>query len=204
MTRVSVLFSNHSRSLGRFQCLTSAYEHAQFSAHIGVGTYNPYAQAASLKVPGLDGYPGFGSPSALQQALLSPTPLEYRVAQQQQQHQHHVTPVLQGLLSPRHSLTGHADPRLTPHDLANLLKRSRPAVPANNNNPPPPPPPEYTDNLLLNQVNARTPVFVDSILFHCCIFKRRELIGCLCHKPVKHSLALKPKCTLINKQVKCV
>lgn len=153
------LFPHHSRSLGRFHCSTSAYEHAQFSAHVGTGTYNPYAQAASLKVPGLDGYPTYGSPSALQQALLSPTPLEYRVAQQQQQqqqHQHHVTPVLQGLLSPRHSLTGHADPRLTPHDLANLLKRSRPAVPAmptnNNNNPPPPPPPEYTDNLLLNQV----------------------------------------------------
>ncbi|XP_026994630.1 serine/threonine-protein kinase SIK3 homolog isoform X5 [Tachysurus fulvidraco] len=147
----------HSRSLGRFHCSTSAYEHAQFSAHVGAGPYNPYAQAASLKVPGLDGYPGYGSPSALQQALLSPTPLEYRVAQhqQQQQHQHHVTPVLQGLLSPRHSLTGHADPRLTAHDLANLLKRSRPAVPAiptnNNNNPQPPPPPEYTDNLLLNQ-----------------------------------------------------
>ncbi|KAI5098593.1 serine/threonine-protein kinase SIK3-like [Silurus meridionalis] len=149
----------HSRSLGRFHCSTSAYEHAQFSAHIGANAYNPYAQAASLKVPGLDGYPCYGSPSALQQALLSPTPLEYRVAQQQQQQQqqqqhHHVTPVLQGLLSPRHSLTGHADPRLTPHDLANLLKRSRPAGPAmpnNNNNPPPLPPPEYTDNLLLNQ-----------------------------------------------------
>lgn len=152
---------HHSRSLGRFHCSTSAYEHAQFSAHVGAGTYNPYAQAASLKVPGLDGYPGYGSPSALQQALLSPTPLEYRVAQQQQQHQHHVTPVLQGLLSPRHSLTGHADPRLTPHDLANLLKRSRPAVPAmptNNNNPPPPPPPEYTDNLLLNQVKPMVSV----------------------------------------------
>uniref|UniRef100_A0AAR2IRW4 non-specific serine/threonine protein kinase n=1 Tax=Pygocentrus nattereri TaxID=42514 RepID=A0AAR2IRW4_PYGNA len=53
------------------------------------------------------------SPSALQQALLSPTPLEYRTATQQ-----HVTPILQGLLSPRHSLTGHADPRLPPQDLA--------------------------------------------------------------------------------------
>uniref|UniRef100_A0A671T2C0 non-specific serine/threonine protein kinase n=1 Tax=Sinocyclocheilus anshuiensis TaxID=1608454 RepID=A0A671T2C0_9TELE len=61
--------------------------------------------------------PHFGYPSALQQALLSPTPLEYRPAQQ------HVTPTLQGLLSPRHSLTGHADPRLPPQDLAALLKR---------------------------------------------------------------------------------
>ncbi|XP_062873338.1 serine/threonine-protein kinase SIK3 homolog isoform X2 [Trichomycterus rosablanca] len=144
----------HSRSLGRFHCSTSAYDHAQFSTHVTTGTYNPYAQAASLKVPGLDGYSAYGSPSALQQALLSPTALEYRLAQQQQ-HQHHVTPVLQGLLSPRHSLTGHADPRLTPHDLANLLKRSRvvgvPSMPSGGSNPAPPPPPEYGDGLLLGQ-----------------------------------------------------
>lgn len=125
-----------SRSLGRF---TSAYDQAHFNPHLFsgdaasrgasgvVGSYNPYLQAASLKVPGLDGYQsgavgtgGYGTPSTLQQALLSPTPLDYRPPQQ------HVTPTLQGLLSPRHSLTGHADPRLPPQDLAALLKRQNP------------------------------------------------------------------------------
>uniref|UniRef100_A0A673MM53 non-specific serine/threonine protein kinase n=1 Tax=Sinocyclocheilus rhinocerous TaxID=307959 RepID=A0A673MM53_9TELE len=109
----------HSRSLSRFH--TSTYE--QFNPHMFgeggvsgvIGTYNPYLQGVSLKVPGLEGYQGY--PSALQQALLSPTPLEYRPVQQ------HVTPTLQGLLSPRHSLTGHTDPRLPPQDLAALLKR---------------------------------------------------------------------------------
>uniref|UniRef100_A0A8C1JPM7 non-specific serine/threonine protein kinase n=1 Tax=Cyprinus carpio TaxID=7962 RepID=A0A8C1JPM7_CYPCA len=107
-----------THSLSRFH--TAMYE--QFTPHMFgegvsgvIGTYNPYLQGASLKVPGLEGYQGY--PSALQQALLSPTPLEYRTAQQ------HVTPTLQGLLSPRHSLTGHADPRLPPQDLAALLKR---------------------------------------------------------------------------------
>uniref|UniRef100_A0A672LXK4 non-specific serine/threonine protein kinase n=1 Tax=Sinocyclocheilus grahami TaxID=75366 RepID=A0A672LXK4_SINGR len=107
-----------THSLSRFH--TAMYE--QFTSHMFgegvsgiIGTYNPYLQGPSLKVPGLEGYQGY--PSALQQALLSPTPLEYRPAQQ------HVTPTLQGLLSPRHSLTGHADPRLPPQDLAALLKR---------------------------------------------------------------------------------
>uniref|UniRef100_A0AAR2L9B1 non-specific serine/threonine protein kinase n=1 Tax=Pygocentrus nattereri TaxID=42514 RepID=A0AAR2L9B1_PYGNA len=146
----------HSRSLGRFQCSTSAYDHAQFNAHLTsgvVGTYNPYLHGASLKVPGLEGgyqgaggagAVGYGSPSALQQALLSPTPLEYRTATQQ-----HVTPILQGLLSPRHSLTGHADPRLPPQDLAALLKRQnpRPAQP-----PAAPTPQDYSEMLLLRQL----------------------------------------------------
>lgn len=110
-----------------------------------VGTYNPYLHGASLKVPGLEGYQsvGYGSPSALQQALLSPTPLEYRPAHQ------HVTPTLQGLLSPRHSLTGHADPRLPPQDLAALLKRQspRPAPPSAA-----PTPQDYGEMLLLQQL----------------------------------------------------
>ncbi|XP_055051312.2 serine/threonine-protein kinase SIK3 homolog isoform X1 [Misgurnus anguillicaudatus] len=149
---------SHSCSLSRFHC-SSTYD--QFNPHLFgegvhgspgvtgmVGTYNPYLQGASLKVPGLEGYHGgggvmgYGSPSALQQALLSPTPLEYRPAQQ------HVTPTLQGLLSPRHSLTGHADPRLPPQDLAALLKRHRPApssaVTAN--------PQDYGEMLLLQQL----------------------------------------------------
>uniref|UniRef100_A0A9J7X1I2 non-specific serine/threonine protein kinase n=1 Tax=Cyprinus carpio carpio TaxID=630221 RepID=A0A9J7X1I2_CYPCA len=136
----------HSRSLSRFH--TSAYE--QFNPHMFgeggvsgvIGTYNPYLQGACLKVPGLEGYQGY--PSALQQALLSPTPLEYRPAQQ------HVTPTLQGLLSPRHSLTGHADTRLPPQDLAALLKRQSPR-------PAPPPatatptnPQDYGEMLLLH------------------------------------------------------
>uniref|UniRef100_A0AAY5F5Z5 non-specific serine/threonine protein kinase n=1 Tax=Electrophorus electricus TaxID=8005 RepID=A0AAY5F5Z5_ELEEL len=156
----------HSRSLGRFHCSTSVYEHAQFNAHLFgeggrapagasgvVGTYNSYMQGASLKVPGLEGYQSgtaagvaYASPSALQQALLSPTPLDYRPTQQQQ----HVTPILQGLLSPRHSLTGHSDARLPPQDLAALLKRQSPrpvptpATPAN--------PQEYGEILLLRQL----------------------------------------------------
>ncbi|XP_051536039.1 serine/threonine-protein kinase SIK3 homolog isoform X2 [Myxocyprinus asiaticus] len=146
----------HSRSLGRFHC-SSMYE--QFNAHLYgegahapscvggvIGTYNPYLQGASLKVPGLEGYQGgvgYGSPSALQQALLSPTPLEYRPTQQ------HVTPTLQGLLSPRHSLTGH-DPRLPLQDLAALLKRQspRPAPPSAT----PTNPQDYGEMLLLQQL----------------------------------------------------
>ncbi|XP_070685000.1 serine/threonine-protein kinase SIK3 homolog isoform X2 [Pempheris klunzingeri] len=127
---------SHSRSLGRF---TSGYDQAQFNPHLlpgdaacrgasgVVGSFSPYLQGASLKVPGLEEYQSgvvgtntYGTPSTLQQALLSPTPFDYRPTQQ------HVTPTLQGLLSPRHSLTGHADPRLPPQDLAALLKRHSP------------------------------------------------------------------------------
>ncbi|XP_019748280.1 serine/threonine-protein kinase SIK3 homolog isoform X3 [Hippocampus comes] len=154
---------SHSRSLGRF---TSAYDQTQLTSHLfsgeaatrgapGVlGSYGPYLQGASLNVPGLEGYQSgalgtgsYGTPSALQQALLSPTPVDYRPPQQ------HVTPTLQGLLSPRHSLTGHADPRLPPQDLAALLKRQSPrSCPA-----PPTPPssttPEYGEMLLLRQLS---------------------------------------------------
>ncbi|XP_053728887.1 serine/threonine-protein kinase SIK3 homolog isoform X1 [Synchiropus splendidus] len=151
----------HSRSLGRF---TSAYDQAQFnpnlfSGDVGsrgpsgvVGSYNPYIQG-TLNVPGLDGgfqsgavgAGNYGTPSTLQQALLSPTPLDYRPPQQ------HVTPTLQGLLSPRHSLTGHADPRLSPQDLAALLKRQspRPVPPT----PPGAAPQEYGEMLLLRQLS---------------------------------------------------
>ncbi|XP_073778929.1 serine/threonine-protein kinase SIK3 homolog isoform X1 [Danio rerio] len=133
----------HSRSLSRFH--TSAYEQltAQLLGESVMGSYNPYLQGASLKVPGLEGYGlSYGGPSALQQALLSPTPLEYRPPPQ-------VTPTLQGLLSPRHSLTGHADPRLPPQELAALLKRhSRPAPPTA----PPTIPQDYGEMLLLQQL----------------------------------------------------
>ncbi|KAK2846938.1 hypothetical protein Q5P01_009937 [Channa striata] len=152
----------HSRSLGRF---TSAYEQAQFNPHLFsgdaasrgntgvVGNYSPYLQGASLKVPGLEGYQtgavgnSYGTPSTLQQALLSPTPLDYRPPQQ------HVTPTLQGLLSPRHSLTGHADPRLPPQDLAALLKRQSPRPCQATPTPPSGPPQEYGEMLLLRQLN---------------------------------------------------
>ncbi|XP_048836956.1 LOW QUALITY PROTEIN: serine/threonine-protein kinase SIK3 homolog [Brienomyrus brachyistius] len=155
----------HSRSLSRFS-YTPGYDPDQFSPHLlgeagrgptgggVVGGYNPYLQATSLKVPGLEAYQssgsaaagGYGSPSALQQALLSPTPPEYRPSQ-------HVTPTLQGLLSPRHSLSGHADPRLPPQDLAALLKRQtpRPAPPAAP--PPPATPQDYSDLLLLRHLS---------------------------------------------------
>ncbi|XP_019950666.1 serine/threonine-protein kinase SIK3 homolog isoform X1 [Paralichthys olivaceus] len=149
----------HSRSLGRF---TSAYEQAQFNAHIFSGgdaasrgaSFSPYLQGASLKVPGLEGYQSgavgassYGTPSTLQQALLSPTPLDYRPPQQ------HVTPTLQGLLSPRHSLTGHTDPRLPPQDLAALLKRQSPRPCPAPPTPPSGPPQEYGEMLLLHQLS---------------------------------------------------
>ncbi|KAM9768012.1 serine/threonine-protein kinase SIK3 isoform 4-T4 [Dama dama] len=56
--------------------------------------------------------------SALQQALLSPTPPDYTRHQQ-------VPHILQGLLSPRHSLTGHSDMRLPPAEFAQLVKRQQ-------------------------------------------------------------------------------
>ncbi|XP_055022833.1 serine/threonine-protein kinase SIK3 homolog isoform X2 [Boleophthalmus pectinirostris] len=152
----------HSRSLGRF---TSAYDQAQFNPHLFsgdaasrgasgvVGSYSPYLQGTSLKVPGLEGYQSgavggnYGAPSALQQALLSPTPIDYRPPQQ------HVTPTLQGLLSPRHSLTGHADPRLNPQDLAALLKRQTPRQGTAPPTPPSSTPQDYGEMLLLRQLS---------------------------------------------------
>ena len=131
---MTTVFPPCSRSLGRF---STGYDQGQFNPHLFsgdvaargasgvVGSYSPYLPG-TLNVPGLEGYQGgvvgggYGSPSALQQALLSPTPLDYRPPQ------HHVTPTLQGLLSPRHSLSGHADPRLPAQDLASLLKRQSP------------------------------------------------------------------------------
>uniref|UniRef100_H2SAW0 non-specific serine/threonine protein kinase n=1 Tax=Takifugu rubripes TaxID=31033 RepID=H2SAW0_TAKRU len=89
----------------------------------------------------------YGSPSTLQQALLSPTPLDYRPPQQ------HVTPTLQGLLSPRHSLTGHADPRLPLQDLAALLKRQNPRPCQGTPTPPSGAPQEYGEMLLLRQMS---------------------------------------------------
>uniref|UniRef100_A0A8C4DGJ5 non-specific serine/threonine protein kinase n=1 Tax=Dicentrarchus labrax TaxID=13489 RepID=A0A8C4DGJ5_DICLA len=157
---------SHSRSLGRF---TSGYDQAQFNPHLFsgdatsrgvsgvVGSYSPYLQGASLKVPGLEGYQSgvvgtssYGTPSTLQQALLSPTPLDYRPPQQ------HVTPTLQGLLSPRHSLTGHADPRLPPQDLAALLKRQSPRPCQAPPTPPSGAPQEYEEMLLLRQLSQES------------------------------------------------
>ncbi|XP_039085212.1 serine/threonine-protein kinase SIK3 isoform X5 [Hyaena hyaena] len=62
--------------------------------------------------------PSHYATSALQQALLSPTPPDYTRHQQ-------VPHILQGLLSPRHSLTGHSDIRLPPAEFAQLVKRQR-------------------------------------------------------------------------------
>ncbi|XP_055963676.1 serine/threonine-protein kinase SIK3 isoform X2 [Sorex fumeus] len=88
------------------------------------GSYSPSAAGAGL--PPLEQLPAFppGPPqplyatSALQQALLSPTPPDYSRHQQ-------VPHILQGLLSPRHSLTGHSDIRLPPAEFAQLLKQRR-------------------------------------------------------------------------------
>lgn len=96
---------------------------SNYSPPGGVGF--PAAQQA-LKVPQLDQYPSFPAnaqqqqqhytASALQQALLSPTPPDYSRHQQ-------VPHILQGLLSPRHSLTGHTDMRLPQAEFAQLIKR---------------------------------------------------------------------------------
>ncbi|XP_043356677.1 serine/threonine-protein kinase SIK3 isoform X10 [Dermochelys coriacea] len=97
---------------------------SNYSPSAGVGF--PATQQA-LKVPQLDPFPSFPqstqqpqpqhyTASALQQALLSPTPPDYSRHQQ-------VPHILQGLLSPRHSLTGHTDMRLPPAEFAQLIKR---------------------------------------------------------------------------------
>ncbi|XP_057240830.1 serine/threonine-protein kinase SIK3 isoform X4 [Malurus melanocephalus] len=97
---------------------------SSYSPSGGVGF--PAAQQA-LKVPQLEQYPNFPpnahqqqqqhyTASALQQALLSPTPPDYSRHQQ-------VPHILQGLLSPRHSLTGHTDMRLPQAEFAQLIKR---------------------------------------------------------------------------------
>ncbi|XP_069470593.1 serine/threonine-protein kinase SIK3 isoform X2 [Ambystoma mexicanum] len=90
----------------------------------------PYSQTQALKVPPLDQFPGFAQStqqnyptSSLQQALLSPTPGDYMRHQQQQQQQQQVPHMLQGLLSPRHSLTGHTDVRLPQVEFAQLIKQ---------------------------------------------------------------------------------
>uniref|UniRef100_A0A671EJ92 Serine/threonine-protein kinase SIK3 n=1 Tax=Rhinolophus ferrumequinum TaxID=59479 RepID=A0A671EJ92_RHIFE len=96
---------------------------SSYSPSTGVGFPPPQA----LKVPALDQFPPFPpsaqqpshyTTSALQQALLSPTPPDYTRHQQ-------VPHILQGLLSPRHSLTGHSDIRLPPAEFAQLMKRQQ-------------------------------------------------------------------------------
>ncbi|XP_013366562.1 PREDICTED: serine/threonine-protein kinase SIK3 isoform X6 [Chinchilla lanigera] len=97
---------------------------SSYSPSPGVG----FPPAQALKVPPLDQLPAFPpsahqqpphyTTSALQQALLSPTPPDYTRHQQ-------VPHILQGLLSPRHSLTGHSDIRLPPAEFAQLIKRQQ-------------------------------------------------------------------------------
>ncbi|XP_074833253.1 serine/threonine-protein kinase SIK3 isoform X2 [Carettochelys insculpta] len=99
---------------------------SNYSPSSGVGF--PATQQA-LKVPQLEQFHTFPqsahqqqqpqqhyTASALQQALLSPTPPDYSRHQQ-------VPHILQGLLSPRHSLTGHTDMRLPQAEFAQLIKR---------------------------------------------------------------------------------
>ncbi|XP_053781683.1 serine/threonine-protein kinase SIK3 isoform X2 [Desmodus rotundus] len=97
---------------------------SSYSPSTGVG----FPPTQALKVPPLDQFPTFPpsahqqpphyTTSALQQALLSPTPPDYTRHQQ-------VPQILQGLLSPRHSLTGHSDIRLPPAEFAQLIKRQQ-------------------------------------------------------------------------------
>ncbi|XP_075046480.1 serine/threonine-protein kinase SIK3 isoform X2 [Mixophyes fleayi] len=132
----------HSLNVGRFSPSTN-YDQTHLHPHVfsdqtrptptgynptqGSTGYNPpgatgYPQA--LKVPQVEQYPAFSATpqqnyptSVLQQALLSPTPSTYTRHHQQLPH------MLQGLLSPRHSLTGHADARLPPADFMQLIKQ---------------------------------------------------------------------------------
>ncbi|XP_054853817.1 serine/threonine-protein kinase SIK3 isoform X1 [Eublepharis macularius] len=98
-------------------------------ARVSPSNYNPattvgFPPTQALKVPQLEQFPTFPqsahqqhyATSALQQALLSPTPPDYSRHQQ-------VPHILRGLLSPRHSLTGHADLRLPQAEIAQLIKR---------------------------------------------------------------------------------
>uniref|UniRef100_A0A8D1NM00 non-specific serine/threonine protein kinase n=2 Tax=Sus scrofa TaxID=9823 RepID=A0A8D1NM00_PIG len=128
----------HSLNVNRFS--PANYDQAHLHPHLfsdqsrgSPSSYSPptgvgFPPTQALKVPPLDQFPTFPpsahpqSPhyttSALQQALLSPTPPDYTRHQQ-------VPHILQGLLSPRHSLTGHSDIRLPPAEFAQLIKRQQ-------------------------------------------------------------------------------
>ncbi|XP_035317503.1 serine/threonine-protein kinase SIK3 isoform X1 [Cricetulus griseus] len=128
----------HSLNMNRFS--TANYDQAHLHPHLfsdqsrgSPSSYSPstgvgFPPTQALKVPPLDQFPTFPpsahqqpphyTTSALQQALLSPTPPDYTRHQQ-------VPHILQGLLSPRHSLTGHSDIRLPPAEFAQLIKRQQ-------------------------------------------------------------------------------
>eukprot|EP00069_Balaena_mysticetus_P005699 bmy_18238T0 len=128
----------HSLNVNRFS--PANYDQAHLHPHLfsdqsrgSPSSYSPSAGVGlpptqALKVPPLDQFPTFPpsahqqpphyTASALQQALLSPTPPDYARHQQ-------VPHILQGLLSPRHSLTGHSDIRLPPAEFAQLIKRQQ-------------------------------------------------------------------------------
>ncbi|XP_059959038.1 serine/threonine-protein kinase SIK3 isoform X2 [Mesoplodon densirostris] len=128
----------HSLNVNRFS--PANYDQAHLHPHLfsdqsrgSPSSYSPSAGVGlpptqALKVPPLDQFPTFPpsahqqpphyTTSALQQALLSPTPPDYARHQQ-------VPHILQGLLSPRHSLTGHSDIRLPPAEFAQLIKRQQ-------------------------------------------------------------------------------
>ncbi|XP_008259164.3 serine/threonine-protein kinase SIK3 isoform X2 [Oryctolagus cuniculus] len=128
----------HSLNVNRFS--PANYDQAHLHPHLfsdqsrgSPSSYSPttgvgFPPTQALKVPPLDQFPTFPpsahqqpphyTTSALQQALLSPTPPDYTRHQQ-------VPHILQGLLSPRHSLTGHSDIRLPPAEFAQLIKRQQ-------------------------------------------------------------------------------
>uniref|UniRef100_A0A8B9TLM9 non-specific serine/threonine protein kinase n=1 Tax=Anas platyrhynchos TaxID=8839 RepID=A0A8B9TLM9_ANAPL len=85
------------------------YGHRQLSKQLSADSYPNFPQNAHQQQQHY-------TASALQQALLSPTPPDYSRHQQ-------VPHILQGLLSPRHSLTGHTDMRLPQAEFAQLIKR---------------------------------------------------------------------------------
>ncbi|XP_037697472.1 serine/threonine-protein kinase SIK3 isoform X4 [Choloepus didactylus] len=128
----------HSLNVNRFS--PANYDQAHLHPHLfsdqsrgSPSSYSPstsvgFPPTQALKVPPLDQFPTFPpsahqqaphyTTSALQQALLSPTPPDYTRHQQ-------VPHILQGLLSPRHSLTGHSDIRLPPTEFSQLIKRQQ-------------------------------------------------------------------------------
>ncbi|XP_075462718.1 serine/threonine-protein kinase SIK3 [Ascaphus truei] len=116
----------HSLNMSRFSN-SANYDQTHLHPHVFPDQPRPasftppactiYPQAQLEQYPGFPATPQQNYPtSALQQALLSPTPGDYV-------HHQQVPHMLQGLLSPRHSLTGHADIRLPAADFMQLIKQ---------------------------------------------------------------------------------
>ncbi|XP_069751072.1 serine/threonine-protein kinase SIK3 homolog isoform X3 [Narcine bancroftii] len=102
--------------------LTNNFNPAMFSQGMKIAqmdSLSNYNQSIAGKAVMQHEHPPDFTASSLHQALLSPTPSDYTRHQQVSQQYGHM---IQGLLSPRHSLTGQQDLRLTP-EIPHFLKR---------------------------------------------------------------------------------